>query len=188
MLKDLQLPFRVYIPKGEELASPKNLRTLQPQQIVKKIAEHKASFVWDELTSGENPQTLKNSIVLTADTLVFIHGKILGKPRNRADAKKMLRKLSGKTHTVATAVCISSQERSECFVIKTKVTFMPLPNKLIEWYLNTGEPFDKAGSYGVQGLGASFIKKIQGSYSNVVGLPLSETVTRLAAWGITPWA
>ena len=195
MLNELKIPFTVYAPKGEELKAPKKLGSQKAELIVRKIAEQKAIMSWQELFSDEVLQSDRNierkneeKIILTADTLVFLDGLVLGKPLDRKDASRMLKKLSNNMHEVCTGVCLYGDNHCESFAVKTKVHFSKLSKTLIEWYLDSGEPFDKAGSYGVQGLGSSFIKKIQGSYSNVVGLPLSETLEALEKWKLFPWA
>ncbi len=124
----------------------------------------------------------RNTLVAGFDTVVEIKGKVLGKPQDKTEACSMLRELSGKTHNVITAYCLINLERNiikKEFVV-TEVTFKSLENEEIEWYVNTKEPFDKAGAYAVQGIGAFMIKKINGSYSNVVGLPLTEFLEDLS--------
>lgn len=117
----------------------------------------------------------KNTFVIGADTCVCLEGKIFGKPESKDDAKRMLEKLSGKTHQVYTGYCVidcgSGKSVSRCAV--TNVTFKELTESEIEAYVETGEPLDKAGAYGIQEKGAVFVEKIDGDYSNVVGLPLS---------------
>ena len=123
--------------------------------------------------------------VLAADTVVVIDRKILGKPRDRGDAAKMLRFLSGRDHRVITGYCIlrGSSRKSREGAVVTRVRFKALSPKEIRWYLDTGEPFDKAGAYAIQGKAAFMIKEIHGSYTNVVGLPLTEVVEALADLG-----
>ena len=119
--------------------------------------------------------------VLAVDTIVVIDGKILGKPRGRRGAEKMLQMLSGREHRVITGYCLmqaSSGKNREGKVI-TRVRFKPLSPEEIRWYLDTGEPFDKAGGYAIQGKAAFMVKEINGSYTNVVGLPLTEVVEAL---------
>lgn len=116
----------------------------------------------------------KNTLVIGADTCVCLNGKIYGKPESKEDAKSMLKELSGKTHQVYTGYCVidcsSGKSVSRCAV--TDVTFKELTDKEIDDYVATGEPLDKAGAYGIQEKGAMFVEKIDGDYSNVVGLPL----------------
>lgn len=124
--------------------------------------------------------------VLGADTLGLLDGEILEKPRDKADAVAMLRRLSGRSHQVITAVALHSVDRQLCKISVTDVYFRSLDDSEIEAYWETGEPCDKAGSYAIQGLGAVFVKEIRGSYSNVVGLPLETTCELLHEFGI-PW-
>jgi septum formation protein len=114
------------------------------------------------------------SRVLGADTVVVIGGALLGKPRDEADARRMLRALAGRTHRVITGVAFRSRggwrNHSACSV--TSVRFAPLTRAQIDWYVTTGEPMDKAGAYAVQGRASLFVRELRGSYSNVIGLPL----------------
>jgi septum formation protein len=123
--------------------------------------------------------------VLGADTIVVIDGEVLGKPEDKEDARQMLLKLSGREHVVITAFALvfrnTGVEYSEA--VESRVTFNPLEEDELQWYLGTGEPYDKAGAYAVQGKGAAFIKEICGSHTNVIGLPLSEVVEALRKTG-----
>ncbi len=112
-----------------------------------------------------------DAVVIGSDTIVVLNGRVLGKPFNKDDAKQMLKALSDNTHTVYTGVCVISKEQTELFTVPTKVTFGALTDEEIEWYISTGEPMDKAGAYGIQGLGCRFIKAIDGDYYSVMGLP-----------------
>lgn len=116
----------------------------------------------------------EKDIVIGADTVVAINGKILGKPLDTADAQKMLRRLSGKTHSVFTGVTVIKGGKETSFFCETKVTFFDLSDEEIENYIKTKEPLDKAGAYGIQGFGSLLVKKIDGDYFNVVGLPVSK--------------
>jgi septum formation protein len=117
--------------------------------------------------------------VLGADTVVVIDAELLGKPRDAADARRMLRALSGRTHQVLTAVALVGPSGAvDEVVVRSEVEFCPLTAADIDAYLATGEPFDKAGAYAVQGAGGRFVRQVRGSFSNVVGLPM-ETVTAL---------
>jgi septum formation protein len=113
------------------------------------------------------------ALVLAADTIVLVGGEMMGKPRDDADAVRMLRLLSGREHEVLTGVALMSARRSAEEVARTKVWFNPLSEAEIAEYVASGEPRDKAGAYGIQGLAARYIDRIQGSYSNVVGLPVA---------------
>ncbi|MCI9406122.1 MAG: septum formation protein Maf [Oscillospiraceae bacterium] len=141
------------------------------QELPRMLAQQKALEV-----SGRHPAAL----VVGADTIVALDGQALGKPRNETDAGRMLRALSGRTHQVYTGVafCRGGQVRSS-FVQCTEVDFYPLEEERIRWYLASGEPFDKAGAYGIQGLGGLLVKGIRGDYCNVVGLPLARFVREL---------
>lgn len=126
------------------------------------------------------------SWVIGADTLVLIGDAVLGKPDTEAQARGMLKALSGKTHRVLTGYCICcrAEERSFSETVETKVSFKTLNDTEIDWYLSTGEPFDKAGAYAVQGLGSFLVKRIEGSYTNVVGLPVCEVIECLLREGV----
>lgn len=117
--------------------------------------------------------------VLSADTVVALEGRILGKPRDEQQAEQMLSFLSGKTHQVYTGVCVFDGHQEHVFYEKTDVTFWSLTEEEIRAYVKTGEPMDKAGAYGIQGKGALLVERICGDYFNVVGLPLSKTVRLL---------
>lgn len=130
---------------------------------------------------------LGSVVVLGADTLGLLDGDILEKPRDKADAVAMLKRLSGRSHQVISAVALHSAQQQRCKVSITEVFFRQLGEQEIEAYWETGEPRDKAGSYGIQGLGAVFVKEIRGSYSNVVGLPLEVTCELLREFGIGWW-
>jgi septum formation protein len=121
-----------------------------------------------------------NAVVLAADTAVVVAAQILGKPVDAADAARMLRLLSGRAHLVLTGVVLRRGDREVAAVEATAVTFAPLTEDDIEWYVATGESSDKAGAYAVQGLASRFVDRIDGSYTNVVGLPVA-TVCRLLA-------
>lgn len=129
----------------------------------------------------------RDAVVLGADTAVVLDGRILGKPADRAEAMATLQALSGRSHEVLTAVALVSDARIESRVVVSQVTFRPLSRTEIEAYWASGEPQDKAGSYGIQGLAAVFVSQLQGSYSAVVGLPLCETAALLAEFAIPCW-
>lgn len=125
--------------------------------------------------------------ILGADTVVTIDGEILGKPRDAGDAARMLQTLSGRTHRVCTAIAILvAAESSVCQVVETEVTFRPMTATEIGVYVAGGEPFDKAGAYGIQGGGGRFVTAVSGSYSNVIGLPLLEVARQLVRLRDTP--
>ncbi len=116
----------------------------------------------------------KDDIIIGADTVVAIDGKILGKPENAQSAKNMLRLLSGREHSVFTGVTVIKDEKIHSFCVETKVKFFDLADSEIDSYIKTNEPFDKAGAYGIQGYGSLLVEKIDGDYFNVVGLPVSK--------------
>ncbi len=123
--------------------------------------------------------------VLGADTIVLINGQVLGKPRGKRAARQMLEQLSGQTHQVYTGYTLCCQDRGREITdsVSTDVTFKTLSDDEIEWYINTDEPFDKAGAYAIQGLGTFLVKRINGSYTNVVGLPVCEVIEHLIQLG-----
>ena len=124
--------------------------------------------------------------VLGADTDVVIDGEILGKPADRAQALSMLQRLAGRTHEVYSGVALVQGAREQAALSVTRVTFGPISAAQAAAYWDTGEPADKAGAYGIQGRGARFVQRIEGSYSGVMGLPLYETVQLLEAFGVAP--
>jgi septum formation protein len=137
---------------------------LQAEEITNYLAELKAKAFEGELQEKD--------ILVTSDTIVWLDGKALGKPKDKADAFAMLQKLSNQTHEVITSVCLKSLAKTDIFHCITKVTFAALSDEAILYYLDKYQPFDKAGSYGIQDwIGLIGISKIEGSYTNVVGLP-----------------
>jgi septum formation protein len=137
----------------------------------------------------EKARAVAGETVLAADTAVVLDALILGKPRDAEDARRMLRALSGRTHEVMTGVCAARGGREEVLAVTTAVRFAPLDEGRIAWYIGTGEPLDKAGAYAVQGAGGAFVEEVRGSVSNVVGLPLAETLSLLAQIGFPqPWS
>jgi septum formation protein len=125
-----------------------------------------------------------NEAVLAADTVVVLDGRTLGKPFDRADAATMLRALSGRTHEVVTGLAVQCGGIAALDRVTTRVTFRRLSAAEVSWYVDTGEPDDKAGAYGLQGSGAVLVERIEGSDTNVVGLPLAETVSLLRDVGL----
>lgn len=146
----------------------------KPQAYVLRLARSKAR---EAARSGE--------LVLAADTAVVEGGDILGKPRDRDDARSMLGRLSGKEHSVHTGIALCDPDRSLLLAVveSTRVLFAELTPEEIDWYVATGEPLDKAGAYAVQGLGAFFVEAVHGSYSSVVGLPVATTYRLLRRAG-----
>ncbi len=146
---------------------------------VKRIARTKASVGWLQM----NRRSLPPRPVLAADTEVVIDGAVLGKPADAADAVAMLERLSGNTHDVLTAVAVRWHAHIVLAVSTSRVSFRSITRDEVERYVATGEPFDKAGGYGIQGRAAAFIRHLDGSYSGVMGLPLFETTEILAKIG-----
>lgn len=126
------------------------------------------------------------AVIIAADTVVHRDGEIFHKPESVADAHRILSELSGQTHQVSTGTCVRSGERVLAHVTTTQVSFRTLTEAEIRGYVATGEPMDKAGAYGIQGIGGFMVHSIQGSYSNVVGLPLSQILADLAELGAPP--
>ncbi len=150
-----------------------------PVDYVQRICRDKARAGWDTLTL----RNLRPLPVLAADTTVTLDGKIIGKPDDHEHAAEILRMLSGTQHQVLTAVAVSFQERTEMRLSTTSITFDTLNEDRIRRYLHTNEAHDKAGAYGIQGYAGAFVKRIEGSYTGVMGLPLYETVELLKLFG-----
>ena len=137
-----------------------------PNEVVMELASLKAKDIYKK--------SEKQSMIVGADTVVAYQGQILGKPTDKADAKRMLTMLSGQTHEVYTGVCVIEDGKTKTFYEETKVTFYEISDEQVDHYIKTGEPMDKAGSYGIQGKAAVFIKGIEGDYYNVVGFPIAR--------------
>lgn len=148
----------------------------QPEVHVERLARAKAKAA----AAGS-----RESLVIGADTIVVIDGKVLGKPRDADDAVRMLRMLNGRTHFVMTAVAAAFEDRMASAVEQVSVTFRELGDDEIEAYIATGEPMDKAGAYGIQGYGATIVKRIEGDYFAVMGLPLVRLVELMARLGVS---
>ncbi len=153
----------------------------QPEDYVRRVTTLKAEAAWQRVTSRRG---LQKKPILAADTTVALAGEILAKPVDREDAARMLRLLSGTQHHVLTAVAILYEQRIEMAVSKSLVTFATLDEERIAAYVQSGEPFDKAGGYGIQGRAGAFVERLEGSYSGVMGLPLYETATLLRLFGV----
>lgn len=164
LLKQLRIKFKSFAVDTNEEVHPGE----KPYQAVKRIASEKMLVA---------KQKIKKGIIITADTIVFLDNRVLGKPKNEKDAFRMLKELSGRTHSVYSAYCIHNTANNRMITeyVKTDVTFRKLSEDEIEEYIKSGSPMDKAGAYGIQDdFGAVFIEKINGCYYNVVGLPLSK--------------
>lgn len=138
---------------------------IAPENVAAYLAEIKAQAV-----ASQHP----DDVVVGADTVVILDGEVLGKPRDKDDAYRMLRALSGKTHTVITGCAIAQNGETTSFSDVTRVEFYPLSDREIWDYIATGEPFDKAGAYGIQGKGSVLVKRIEGDFFNVMGLPVAR--------------
>lgn len=172
--KEMNLHYTIRLKEIEEIY-PEHL---QAEQITNFLAELKANAFENELK--------ENDILVTSDTIVWLNGKALGKPKNYSEAFTMLQELANKTHEVITSVCLKSTEKTEVFHCVTKVTFSELSAEAIRYYLENYKPFDKAGSYGIQDwIGLIGISKIEGSYTNVVGLPTEMLFQKLMNYAET---
>ena len=158
--------------RGEEIVDP----ALEPGQLVEQLSLQKAREVWE--------QSRPEDLVIAADTVVAIDGRVLGKPRDEAQAFEMLRALSGRQHTVYTGVTVCQNGRVVTGHEATRVQFRPLSEGEISAYIATGEPMDKAGAYGIQGRGAVLVEGIRGDYFNVMGLPLCRLAGMLRDFGV----
>ncbi len=155
------------IPSSADETIPENMDCFKCAEY---LADKKALSIFQEN---------RESLVIGCDTVVIYENKIFGKPTDKQDAIEMLKKLSDNTHSVVTGVCIYYKEKKISFSVKTNVTFYNLSLSEIKKYVDTGEPLDKAGAYGIQGKGGLFVKKIDGDFYNVVGLPISELNNQL---------
>jgi len=157
--------------------------TPRPGESAGFLAERLARAKVQALTKAPSP-----ALAVAADTVVSAAGALLGKPRDRADARRMLRLLAGRTHEVTTAVALRElpEETITCERTVSSVTFAPMSAEEIDWYVATGEGMDKAGAYALQGIGALFIVSIAGSYTNVIGLPLESLYPHLRRHGLLP--
>lgn len=174
LLQQIGVSFRVQVQAVDEAPLPDEL----PGDYVARLALEKARAV-----AALNP----GQVVLGADTTGVLDGQILVKPVDDEDARRMLSMMSGRTHEVLTAVAVVQDEQARAVVVTTAVTFCVLSDEQIAAYVATGEPADKAGAYGIQGLGAVLVAGIRGSYSNVVGLPLTEAAALLREFRIPIW-
>lgn len=161
-LKHLGLPFKIVAPRVEEQPE----KGEEPGHFAWRLAVDKALDVASRVPG--------KSIVIAADTIVVLGKKILGKPKDGADAQCMLKMLSNREHTVITGVCVMQGKKKRSFVTSTDVDFKKLTKQEIDFYVASGEPMDKAGAYAIQGIGSFLVRQIRGSYTNVVGLPVAE--------------
>lgn len=171
LLTQIGLKFEVIPSTVEEV-----ITSINPVEVVQELAQQKARDVAN-VAAKETPK--ESLLVIGADTIVVYEGKILGKPEDKEDAVRMLAMLQGKEHSVYTGVALLSGEQEIIFAEETRVQMCPMTPEEIAWYVNTGEPMDKAGAYGIQGLCARFVRQIQGDYNNVVGLPVGRIYQEL---------
>jgi len=164
LLRAAGLEFEIIVPQIDESPLPGEA----PDAFVCRTAREKAESI-----------SVDGAVILAADTAVVDGNRILGKPVDSKNAAAMLRSLSGRTHEVMTGVCIRLPNRTECFHVETRVTFRNLSEQEIVNYIATDEPMDKAGAYAIQGGAAKMVRRVEGSYSNVVGLPLCEVIEAL---------
>lgn len=172
--KEMDLHYTIRLKEIEEIYP----EYLQAEEITNFLAELKANAFENELK--------ENDVLVTSDTIVWLNGKALGKPKDYDDAFQMLQQLANQTHEVITSVCLKSMDKTEVFHCVTKVTFANLSDEAIRYYLDNYQPFDKAGSYGIQDwIGLVGISKIEGSYTNVVGLPTEMLFQKLMNYAKT---
>lgn len=171
LLEQIGISFRVVKSEAEEVITAQT-----PWEAVMELSAQKAGAVAD---------TVEEGVILGADTVVVLEGEILGKPENREKAREMLQRLQGNTHTVYTGVTLirkGKQSKTRSFFRETSVRVHAMSPEEIEAYLDTGDAFDKAGSYGIQGPFAAYVDEIQGDYNNVVGLPVAAVYQELKQW------
>jgi septum formation protein len=170
LLSGIDIPYDIKVLPNIDESYPK---TIPHEKVAEFLARKKASAYLPELKD--------DTLLITADTIVLLHNKILGKPIDKAEAKQMLRTLSGETHRVITGVCLTTKEKQKSFSAVSHVTFGNLSDEEIEYYVEKYNPMDKAGAYGVQEwIGYVAVKHIEGSYFNIMGLPIYRVYRELA--------
>ena len=174
LLAWLNIPFKIITADLDEISNESD-----PSEVAMDIAHQKGRAVFSKLDKTEN------GFVISSDTIVVLNDKIYGKPKDREHAKQILAELSDETHLVITGVSFIfidelGKTREHKFYDQTEVTFKEIDDELMENYLNTGDSLDKAGAYGIQGPSLTFISRVNGSYSNVVGFPLDKIIDELA--------
>ena len=177
LLRMLGLDFKVMVSTFEEKM---DLYSSTPEELVMQMARGKAEEVW-KITSAR--QETSDGLVLGADTIVVMNGEYLGKPDHEEEARKMLTSLAGRWHQVFTGLALVHRKKSVVAYEMTKVHFRTLSTEEIDGYLRTGEPMDKAGAYGIQGVGAVLVDRIEGCFYNVMGLPLARLALLLKDYG-----
>ena len=172
LLGGLDIPFKVRVLSGIDESYPHDLPT---KEIAGYISKKKAAAYQQTMAADE--------LVITADTIVILGEKVMGKPKDAEEAKRMLHALSGKTHQVITGVCLTTQEKQVCFSVETDVTFKKLSDEEVDYYVEHYRPFDKAGAYGIQEwIGHVGVTGMNGSYFNVMGLPVQRIYEALKAF------
>ena len=176
LLRQIGVDFELLLVSPSHVANPDTINENflpdeTPRDYVRRIAREKVNFAWDLM----DRRKLLYRPILAADTIVVLNGQVLGKPTNAHEAMEMMQTLSGKTHKVLTSVVIKLRDNIYETLQESEVSFANLSEETIKAYCNTLEPYDKAGGYGIQGLAATFITHISGSYSGIMGLPLYET-------------
>jgi septum formation protein len=175
LLTNLGIEFDVLPADIDETERPGE----DPAGYVHRLALEKAATI-----AARHPEAL----VIAADTTVDLDGRILGKPDDAAHVRAMLRELSGRSHRVHTGVCVRIGDRVAAAVSSPEVRMVAITDAMIDWYIGTGEPFDKAGAYGMQGAAAVFVEAVQGSVSAVIGMPMHVVVQLLAQVGVDPFS
>lgn len=176
-------------PRRAELLTAAGFRfSVSPQDVdeARRLSEGPEDYVLRlACEKARSARQGSGAVVIGADTAVVVDGDVLGKPRDDEDAARMLRQLSGRSHQVLTGLAVGGEELLT-ELARTSVWFVPLADHEIAWYVASGEPRDKAGGYAIQGLGSRFVSRIDGSYSNVVGLPVSAVYRLLRRLGVMP--
>ena len=174
LLAGLDVQFEVRIIKGIDESYP---ATLPTKEIAEYIAQKKAAAYRETMANDE--------LVITADTIVVLGDEVLGKPKDAADARRMLHELSGKTHQVITGVVLTTKDQQKHFSVVSNVTFKELADSEIDYYVDTYKPMDKAGAYGIQEwIGYVGVTRLEGSYFNVMGLPVQRIYEAMSSFGI----
>lgn len=166
-MEQLGLPFEVFVSDVDERSDERD-----PGRLSEELSARKGRAAIRALLAKQCD--LQGRLIIASDTAVFCEGEILGKPRDEADARRMLRLLSGKRHTVVSGIYLSLNGKEAIAHEATAVELAPLSEQTIDCYIRSGEPFGKAGAYAIQGLAAAFVRGIEGDYYNVVGLPLCK--------------
>ncbi|MBQ4276085.1 MAG: septum formation protein Maf [Lachnospiraceae bacterium] len=157
-----------------------NIDESNPEELVKKLSHIKAQAVYDKIKADKTIGLHEDDYIIGADTIVYANGNVLGKPKDKDDARAMIKTLSGSVHSVYTGfTLIDSEGNTVSKAVETKVYVYEMSDSEIEDYISTDEPYDKAGAYGIQGLFGKYVEKIEGDYNNVVGLPVSAIYNTL---------